>query len=143
MKEMIEVPQIIEGGIFIDDRGSLSFVNDMSFDKVKRFYSIHHLEEGMIRAYHYHQHEEKFVWVAKGTFLVGAVDPKTDAIFKYVLSSVKPQILWIPKGFANGFKNLERDSTIVFFSISTKEQSLTDDIRYPWDKWNIWEENYR
>jgi dTDP-4-dehydrorhamnose 3,5-epimerase len=140
---MIEVPKIIEGNIFIDDRGELSFVNDMNFKKVKRFYSIHHLEEGMVRAWHSHQHEEKFVWVVKGTFLVGAVHVETEAILKYTLSSIKPQILWIPGGFANGFKNLERDSTIVFFSTSTKEQSAGDDTRYPWNKWNIWDVQYR
>ena len=39
---------------------------------------------------------------------------------------------------ANGFMNLTKDSSIIVFSDKTLEESLDDDIRYPYDKWDIW-----
>lgn len=33
-------PEIIEGGIFQDHRGVLSYVNDFKFDDIQRFYII-------------------------------------------------------------------------------------------------------
>jgi len=137
------IPQLIKGDTFVDDRGALSFVNDMNFFGIKRFYSIHHDTHGMIRAWHGHCNEGKFVFVPDGVFLVGAVHMETEKVHKFVLSSIKPSFLWIPPGYANGFKNLRPDSTIMFFSTSTMEESKGDDIRFEWDKWNIWQEDYR
>ena len=68
---------------------------------------------------------------------------KTSVVDKYVLSSQSPRILFIPAGYANGFKTLEENTIILFFSTSDINASLKDDIRFPYDKWNIWEEDYR
>ncbi len=138
-----KVPTIIPGGLFVDDRGSISFFNDMNFFGVKRMYSIQHFDTGMIRAWHYHDYEGKFVYASSGTFLVGAVNPKNEKVRSFVLSSKQPRILWIPPKHANGFKNLEKDSILVFFSTSTVDESKNDDVRYPYDKWDIWTPNYR
>ena len=138
-----DTPQLIKGDCFIDDRGVLGYVNDMNFFGIKRFYHIHHNDSGMIRAWHGHRQEGKFVYVPYGMFLVGVVNMKTEKMYKYVLSSIKPMFLWIPSGYANGFKNLRSDSGIMFFSTSTTEESTGDDIRFEWNKWNIWQEDYR
>jgi dTDP-4-dehydrorhamnose 3,5-epimerase len=133
----------IPGGVFADDRGFLRFVNDFDFSDVKRFYQVENHTQGYIRAWHGHEKEGKYVYVAKGTALVGAVNLKTEEINKFTLSSQSPSILYIPPGYANGFKNLEEDTIIMFFSTSTIEESHGDDIRFDWDKWNIWEDDYR
>ena len=67
----------------------------------------------------------------------------SEEINKFVLSSQTPKVLWIPPGHYNGFKSLEENTKILFFSTSTIEESLGDDIRESHDKWNIWEEDYR
>ncbi len=36
----LPTPVVINGKIAVDDRGSLSFVNDFTFDRVKRFYLV-------------------------------------------------------------------------------------------------------
>jgi dTDP-4-dehydrorhamnose 3,5-epimerase-like enzyme len=135
--------KILNGNISVDDRGSVSFVNDFKFENVKRFYLVENHYVGFIRAWHGHKNEGKYVFVTNGTALVGAVNMETDEIEKFVLSSKKPSILWIPPGYANGFKTLEENTKILFMSTSTLEESLNDDIRFNFDKWNIWEENYR
>jgi dTDP-4-dehydrorhamnose 3,5-epimerase len=45
-------PKIINGGIAPDDRGSVRFVNDFDFAKVKRFYQVENHRAGFIRAWH-------------------------------------------------------------------------------------------
>lgn len=135
--------KVIKGGIAVDDRGSLRFINDFNFSDVKRFYQVENHDINFIRAWHGHENEGKYVYVVKGSALVGAVDMATEEISKFVLSSKDPKILFIPKGYANGFMNLEQNTIILFFSTSTIEESKGDDIRFDYNKWNIWDKNYR
>jgi dTDP-4-dehydrorhamnose 3,5-epimerase len=136
-------PKIIPGGVAVDDRGSVRFVNDFDFQNVKRFYQVENHRRGFIRAWHGHENEAKYVYVASGSALVGAANMETDEVKKFVLSDKSPKVLFIPAGFANGFKTLEENTIILFFSTSHLSDSLSDDIRFDYDKWNIWEEDYR
>jgi dTDP-4-dehydrorhamnose 3,5-epimerase-like enzyme len=135
--------KILNGGISVDDRGSVKFVNDFNFDGVKRFYQVENHRRGFIRAWHGHKKEGKYVYVSNGSALVGVVNMETEQISKFVLSGKSPKILWIPPGNYNGFKSLEEDTQIIFFSTTTLEESLGDDIRKEYNEWNIWEEEYR
>jgi dTDP-4-dehydrorhamnose 3,5-epimerase-like enzyme len=135
---------LISGGVAVDDRGSVRFVNDFDFSDVKRFYQVDNHRAGFIRAWHGHKKEGKYVYVPKGSALIGAVkmEGKEEAR-KYTLSEQHPKILWIPPGYANGFMSLTSDAIIQFFSTSSLEDSLNDDIRFPYDKWDIWNIEYR
>ena len=130
--------KVLEGGVAVDDRGQLSFVNDFDFKDVKRFYMVENHDKGFIRAWHGHEKEGKYVFVPSGAILIGAVNLENEDIDRFVLSSSKPQVLYIPPGYANGFMNLQDNTKVIFFSTSTLEDSLGDDIRFEWDKWNIW-----
>lgn len=142
----IEKPVLFQGGILKDKRGSVSFVNKFKFSGVKRFYIIKSLRKGMVRAWHGHRNEAKYVFVVSGRALIGVVKiddwkhpSKKTKVHSFVLSSEKPTILYIPKGYANGFKSLTLDAKLIFFSTSTLEQSKKDDIRFDpkyWDSWN-------
>ena len=135
--------KVLNGGLAVDDRGSVRFVNDFNFEGVKRFYQVENHRSGFIRAWHGHKKEGKYVYVVSGSALIGVVNMQTEEISKFVLSDKSPKILWIPAGNYNGFKSLEENTKILFFSTSTLEESLGDDIREEHNKWNIWEENYR
>ena len=139
----MEEPKIISGGLAVDDRGVVSFINDFNFSNVKRFYQVENHRQGFIRAWHGHKKEGKYVYVCQGSALVGAVNMETNEINKFVISSKSPKILWIPPGYANGFKNLVENTKIIFYSTSTLEESMGDDIRFEYDKWDIWKEDYR
>ena len=144
-------PKIINGGIATDDRGSVRFVNDFNFDGVKRFYQVQNHRVGFIRAWHGHHKEGKYVYVASGTALIGAVpidmmiDKNIDQtkVFKTVLSANNPKILFIPAGYANGAKTLEKGTIIQYFSTGTLEEAVGDDIRFDYDLVDIWAEDYR
>lgn len=140
-------PTIIKGGLSVDDRGTVSFVNDFNFEGVKRFYIVENHKMGFIRAWHGHKHESKYVMVVKGSALIGAVKiddwekPSRDlAVHRYILSEKNPSVLFIPAGHANGFMSLSEDTKIIFFSDSELKQSLGDDFRFEaryWDPWHI------
>ena len=66
-------PWVISGGTAVDDRGSVTFVNDFDFSGVKRFYQVQNHRRGFIRAWHGHQKEAKYVYVPVGSALVGAI----------------------------------------------------------------------
>ena len=138
-------PKIITGGLDVDDRGQLSFINDFDFlnTNIRRFYVVENHKIGFIRAWHGHKKEGKYIFVSNGSALIGAVDMKTEKIYKFTLSSKQPKILFIPPNYFNGFKSLENQTKIMFFSTSTIDETKNDDIREKWDKWNIWEDNFR
>ena len=126
------------GGIFVDDRGTLRYMNEVDFTKVKRFYQVENHERGTIRAWHGHEHEGKYVWVAKGSAIVAhfqMAEPKdvllhhSSEVIRVVLSDKQPKLLYIPKGQYNGFKTLEEDTRVIFFSTSTLKESADDDHR--------------
>lgn len=138
-------PRLIEGGLAVDDRGEVAFVNGFDFAGVRRFYTVANHRSGFVRAWHGHRREAKYVLAVSGAALVGAVavddweKPSPHLpVKKYVLSVHKPAVLYIPPGHANGFMSLTPDARLLFFSTSTLEESRGDDIRFPHDLWNIW-----
>ena len=68
-----EEPLLIDGGLGVDDRGEVAFVNGFNFTGVKRFYAVSNHRSGFIRAWHAHKNEAKYVLITSGAALVGAV----------------------------------------------------------------------
>lgn len=142
-----KVPYLIEGGLAVDDRGKVAFVNDFSFEGVKRCYMVSNHRVGFVRAWHAHRREAKYIMVLKGEAIVAAVaiddwdNPAKDSyINRYILSEQKPAVLYIPPAYANGFMTLSPDTLMMYFSTSSLEESQGDDIRYHaryWDPWQV------
>jgi dTDP-4-dehydrorhamnose 3,5-epimerase-like enzyme len=152
MANLPEAPTLIKGGLAVDDRGQVSFVNGFSFAKIQRFYMVENFSTEVVRAFHGHLKEEKFILVVGGAAIVAAVkldDPSSPnrnaKPLRFVLSERQPQILHVPAGFANGFRPLEPKTRIVFFSTAALEDSAKDDYRFPHDYWGkeVWEVEFR
>lgn len=133
---------IVTGNLAVDERGTVKFVNDFDFKNVRRFYEVETHRRGFIRAWHGHKKEDKYAYVSTGSILMGVVDLQTEEIQKFVLSEKQPRILWIPANSANGFMTLEENTKVIFFSSLTLEESKDDDVRFPYDKWDIWRVEY-
>ena len=144
---MTDEPVIMRGGLAVDDRGEVGFVNDFNFEGVKRFYTVANHCAGFVRAWHGHRRESKYATVVCGAMLVCCINvddwdnPSVELpIHRYVLNSRTPSVLYIPAGHVNGFMSLSDDARIVFFSTSTLDESLSDDMRFParyWDPWQV------
>jgi len=147
------ITKVFNGGVSVDDRGSVRFVNDFNFKDVKRFYQVENHSKGFIRAWHGHLLESKYVYVTKGTIklIVRKLLTFEDADKKLhvsldceyetvILSHQSPKVLYIPQGYANGFKTLEENTSVLFFSTVTMEDAMHDDYRFDCDINNkIWE----
>lgn len=147
MDNLSKKPQLIKGGLAVDDRGQLSFINDFDFVGVKRFYMAENFTDSTIRAFHGHKKEAKYVFVVSGSALVVAVEmddttnpSKDNKVNRFTLSDRSPSVLYIPAGYANGWKALEPDTKVIFFSTTTMEEAKDDDFRFPADYWgdDIW-----
>lgn len=144
-KEHFNKPTILDGGLAVDDRGQVTFVNGFNFEGVKRFYMVSNHRQGFVRAWHAHKKEAKYVLVVKGAAIIGSVKidnwqspSKELEVNRFVLSEKNPKVLYIPAGYANGFMSLTEDAQLMFFSTSTLEESLDDDIRFDARHWDIW-----
>ncbi|PIZ00990.1 sugar epimerase [bacterium (Candidatus Gribaldobacteria) CG_4_10_14_0_8_um_filter_33_9] len=156
---------LFKGEIAADDRGTVKFVNDFNFVDVKRFYQVENHRKGYIRAWHAHAGEGKYVFVSAGAALIGSVELSPTELEKIrrklaktnfymdevssssirgdVLCEEIPKVLWIPPYHANGAMTLRENTKIIYFSTATLEESKGDDIRFPYDTWNIWKEDFR
>jgi dTDP-4-dehydrorhamnose 3,5-epimerase len=142
---MREKTNIIKGGEFEDARGKLIFFNDFDLTAVKRFYIIDHPDTEVVRAWQGHQREQKWFFVIEGTFKIVLVQPdnwenpsKELATEEFTLTSLEPQILYIPGNYANGFKALMPQSRIMVFSSFTVDESANDNFRFDKDLWYSW-----
>lgn len=140
-------------GQAIDDRGVLSFVNEVDFKDVKRVYMVENFSTDTVRAFHGHMAENKYVMVVKGSIILASAEikfvtadpeqtPYLLGLQRVILSDRDFRIAHIPAGRANGFRALEPETKVLFYSTSTLEESLGDDIRFPYDFfgkgiWNV------
>jgi len=140
-------PDLIQGSIFVDDRGLVSCVNSFDLTDIQRFYMVKNHEAGFIRAWHCHMEESKYVMVLSGAAILALVyvedpeNPPTDPkIHRYVLSSSTPAVLWVPPSYAHGAKTLTVDTKMIFFSDASLAESQKDDFRFDafqWDPWSV------
>lgn len=142
----MDQPILLPGDIAVDDRGSVSFVNGFHFEGVRRFYVVGNHRSGFVRAWHGHRREAKYVTCVSGAAVVGAVkidnwDSPNAALTpsRYVLSAVRPAMLYIPPGYANGFRSLTDDTRLVIFSTASMEEASEDDVRWEARYWDCWE----
>lgn len=143
LKENI-YPKLIEGGIHTDDRGQISFVNDMKFDGIERFYIISNSEENPLRAWQGHKIDNKYFYCIQGVIRVHYVkidnweSPSKDLkVGSVVLSAMESNILHIPDGYANGIQSLETGSKLMAFSTLPLNRSSEDDVRFDINTWII------
>jgi len=155
---MENFPKVLPGGLAIDDRGVLSYLNVAPLEKVVRLYMVENFSTDTIRAFHGHKIEEKMVLVVSGSAIVvlAKMREKEDTSScrgecggepcqchvrkwelegptRHVLSGLSPRLLQIPSGYASGFRGLEPNTKILFFSSTTIDQAETDDYRFPAD----------
>jgi dTDP-4-dehydrorhamnose 3,5-epimerase-like enzyme len=144
---MAPAPYVIEGGLAVDDRGTVAFANDFHLPNVKRMYFVSNHRAGFIRAWHGHVREAQYVMAVQGASVVGTVQvdrwdsPSRDLpVSRFVLTEYKPSIVYIPPGYASGFMSLTAGAKLLFFSTVTFEESQADHVRFDahyWDAWQI------
>lgn len=138
------IPKIIQGGNFSDHRGTISFVNDFSFNDIERFYIITNSDENPIRAWQGHKLDAKNFYCLSGSFKIHFVkiddweNPSKDLTIETIIVSANDsKIVHIPSGYANAIECLESDSKLISFSTLPLSKVSDDDVRFAADYWKI------
>lgn len=139
------LPKLFSEELFNDYRGTIASFNELDLSSIKRTYFITHSSTETIRAWQGHQWEAKLFKVTQGRFAVAFVQiddfenpsPYLKAEYK-ILTADKNEFLYIPKGFANGLKALEPNSTIQVYSDFYLEESINEKIRFSPNWWLDW-----
>lgn len=138
----------IAGGVSVDDRGKIIFLNVIPGDKFKRMYAVMNHQKGFVRAWHGHEKESKWVTVIKGSAMIGIVEANdmlnpspSCKCQRVVLSESSPSLLEIPPRCFNGAMTLSDDTIILYFAETTLEETAQDDFRRSWDFFGkeVWE----
>jgi dTDP-4-dehydrorhamnose 3,5-epimerase-like enzyme len=139
-----KIPQLIKGGIHTDHRGQISFVNDMKFDAIERFYIISNSAENPLRAWQGHKIDHKYFYCIQGVIKVHFVkidnwespskDLKAESV---VLTASESNILHIPEGYANAIESLEVGSKLISFSTLPLDRTAEDDVRFDSGMWSV------
>lgn len=144
MFEENKYPQLIKGGIHTDHRGQISFVNDMKFDVIERFYIISNSSENPLRAWQGHKIDNKYFYCIQGAVKVYYVkidnweSPSKDLkVESVVLSAIESNVLHIPEGYANAIESLKEGSKLISFSTLPLDRTSDDDVRFESDMWEV------
>ena len=137
-------PNLFKGGIALDNRGSVAFNNSLELKKIKRFYIVSNKKKNFVRAWHGHKIEAKYMMCINGKAQIAAVKinnfnkpSKKSKVHKWTINSKKPDVIYIPPGYANGTKSITKDMKTLVLSTSSLKSSLRDDFRFKKDFWKI------
>lgn len=135
----------MQGGQHEDSRGTLYFVNEFDMSPVKRMYVIEHPNPEIRRGWRAHKLEHRWFHVLEGSFEVNLIEiddwanPSRDLVLKtFVLSAQKLEVLSVPKGYASGFKALQRNSKFIVYADALIEEAKNDDYQYPIEYFINW-----
>ncbi|RTZ07224.1 hypothetical protein EKM05_11200 [Flavobacterium sp. GSP27] len=137
-------PTIITGGNFSDHRGTVSYVNDFSFNGIERFYIISNSDAHPVRAWQGHKLDSKNFYCLSGSFRIHYVkiddweQPSKDLTIETVtLLASESKMLHIPAGYANAIESLESHSKLLSFSTLPLHNVSDDDVRYEANYWKL------
>lgn len=132
--------EIIKGGISLDARGQIRYVNEFDMSSVKRFYIIKNSDTELIRGWRAHRVEQRWFYVLSGSFELNIVkidnwsNPSIDLTIETIkLSADDLQVIHLPVGFGTAFKALEENSELLVFADHGIEHAPFDDYTWPVD----------
>ena len=123
-----------------DDRGffrELIRSTDTFFQEGFGQWSHSYMFNGVIKAWHYHNIQTDWWYVAAGVMRVGLCDMRQKSttymeVMDFLLGDLQPaQILKIPPGIAHGCKTVQGPVNLLY--ITSHVYNLADEIRIPYD----------
>ena len=140
--------RLIHGGLHIDERSIVRFVNDFDFKGEDRFYTVKAHKTGEPRGWIDHRLENKWFTALAGTLVVFVVAPddwknpsRNLPVQRFALSALKPAVLHVPPGHATSSVMLSDDALIRIFSSGKIEDAAEDDWRFDVGIWNFLKNN--
>ena len=136
--------KLIPGGLHVDERGVVAFVNDFNFKGVDRFYTIKAHKTGELRGWIGHRRDHKWFTALSGTVLVAVVEPddwekpsRVLPVQRYTLSALQPFIFHVPPGHATASIMLTENALLGVFSSGGIQNAEEDDWRFDAGLWSV------
>lgn len=132
--------EIIKGGISLDARGQIRFVNEFDMSSVKRFYIIKNSDTELIRGWRAHRVEQRWFYLLYGSFELNIVkiDNWTNPSINLTIETIKLsaddlQVIHLPVGYGTALKALEENSELLVFADHGIDHVPFDDYTWPVD----------
>lgn len=120
---MKDLPKIIKGNCYIDNRGILYYNNDFDASEVKRIYFIENTAIAFKRGWQGHKIEQRWFSAVQGSFKISviAIDnwdaPSNNLVNEdFVLHALQMDVLHVPKGNVTCIQALEDNSRLMALS---------------------------
>lgn len=134
----------MKGGLHVDMRGVVSYVNGFDFKGVERFYTIRAHRPYQARGWIGHRRENKWFAPLHGTMLIAVVVPDNWEnpspgldVQRYVLSHLRPEILHVPPGHVTASVMLTPEALLGVFSSGKIKDAGDDDWRFDAMMWDV------
>jgi len=123
---MVNQPRIIQLPKFLDERGNLSFVEQMNHIPfiIKRIYWIYDVPGGESRGGHAYKQNQEFIISLSGCFDVILDDGKTKSLFSMNRSYYG---LYVPNGIWREMRNFSTNSLALI--LSSRDYEVDDYVR--------------
>ena len=116
-------PNIINGNVHTDFRGSLYYNNDFDAKEVKRIYFIENKDTEFVRAWQGHKIEQRWFSAVQGSFEIKLIEvddwenPSKDSfVHSFILKANQLDILHVPKGYISSIQALELNSKLMLMA---------------------------
>lgn len=135
----MNIPQIIKGEKYSDDRGHLFFNNDFNATSIKRIYFIENNDTEYIRGWTGHKIEQRWFIASEGSFTIKLIeidcweDPAKDLkVIKFDLTAEKLDVLHMPSGYVSAIQAREEKSKLLVM-VNYSLGEIDDEYRFPSD----------
>lgn len=150
---MIEGVSIKELKSNVDERGYFREVLRDDDSIISHFgqASVSLTRQGIIKAFHWHKHQDDVFYAVDGEAQVVLYDRRQDSrtfgkAMSFKMSGSEPKILFIPRGVAHGYKALGKKDLVMLYIMTKSYDSKSPDeeriphndktINFDWDKYN-------
>lgn len=114
------------------------------FSTFGQLYMVTNFQRGIVRAFHKHLRQDEFFFVSSGTIQFVCVDERPEsstfgALDVMVMSSERPQALYVPRGVQHGSMALTDGAQITAITSESYDPQAPDEVRVPSDHYgDVW-----
>lgn len=129
-------PEIINGNIFTDTRGSLSYNNSFDVSAIKRIYIIENANIEVIRGWKGHLIEKRWFSAIEGTFKIDLIKINSEGSLSaeckqlsFTLEAQQLNVLYVPAGYASSIQAKKNGSKLLAMSDHFLNE-VQDEVRF-------------
>ena len=136
----MQLPRIIKGDFFIDNRGTINFNNSFDASQIKRIYIIQNSSVNFIRGWQGHKVEQRWFSALQGSFRIKLIKiddwntPSKSLVYQEIKLEAKTlDILHIPQGYVTSIQSIKNNSKLLVmadYAIGEIEDEQRYDLNY-------------